>query len=190
MGGGKWKSLAAQWASSGGVDLADQRISSYKQHFKTCTWYLVVFFHGLEQCCLNSFISMQATPGHQDAKCTQLRFRAIDWWINLCKVKGKALNPSSSRSLLHYLVRRDEKQACIVHTQEVRTVYECAVRQKHVWRTLLSSLPHHARVQIWWSFEEQGKEWEKKSQNTRWVNFLYWYSLFFGFHGNHMGLEL
>lgn len=124
MGGGKRKSLAAQWASSGGVDLADQRISSYKKHFKTCTWYLVVFFHGLEQCCLNSFISMQATPGHQDAKCTQLRFRAIDWWINLCKVKGKALNPSSSRSLLHYLVRRDEKQACIVHTQEVR--------QKHV----------------------------------------------------------
>jgi len=63
-------------ASMGGVDQADQRISSYKKHFKTCTWHLAPFFHGLEQCCLNSFISMQATPG-QNAKCTQLTCRAL-----------------------------------------------------------------------------------------------------------------
>ena len=129
-------------ASMGDVDLADQRISSYKKHFKTCTWYLALFFHGLEQCCLNIFISMQATPGHQDAKYTQLRFRALlsEQLIGgrtYVKKRGRPSTPLPAEvhfnhDEFHYLVGRDAKKACILHTQEVQTVYECAVSQRHV----------------------------------------------------------
>lgn len=59
----------------GGVDLADQRIATYKKHFKTSTWYLALFYHCLEQSCLNAFIVEQATPAHVKPKRTQLQFR-------------------------------------------------------------------------------------------------------------------
>ena len=59
----------------GGVDLADQRIATYKKHFKTSTWYLALFYHCLEQSCLNAFTVEQATPAHVKPKRTQLQFR-------------------------------------------------------------------------------------------------------------------
>ena len=44
----------------GGVELADQRIATYKKHFKTSTWYLALLYHWLAQSCLNAFIVEQA----------------------------------------------------------------------------------------------------------------------------------
>ena len=58
-----------------GVDLGDQRIGYYKKHFKTSTWHLSLFFHTLEQSCLNAYIIEQATPVHQKRNRTILQFR-------------------------------------------------------------------------------------------------------------------
>lgn len=110
-------------ASMGGVDLADQRITSYKKHFKTCIWYLALFFHGPEQCCLNGFISMQATPGHQNAKRTQLSFCAslskqLIGTKTYVKKRGRPSTPLPAEmrfnhNEFHHLVKRDGKKACM-----------------------------------------------------------------------------
>ena len=60
----------------GGVDLGHQRIGYYKKHFKTSTRYMVLFYHSLEQCCLNAFVIEQATPAHQKHNRTMLQFRS------------------------------------------------------------------------------------------------------------------
>ena len=58
----------------GRVELADQRIATYKKHFKISTWNLALFYHCLEQSCLNAFIWEQATQAHVNRKRTQLQF--------------------------------------------------------------------------------------------------------------------
>ena len=124
----------------GGVDLSDQRIATYKKHLKTSTWYLALFYHCLEQCCLNAFIAEQATPAHVKPKRTQLQFREdlMSQLIGGRSYVKKAGRPSApvaaearfDQSQFHHLVKTESKRACIVHVQEVRTVYQCAVCER------------------------------------------------------------
>ena len=124
----------------GGVDLADQRIATYKKHLKTSTWYLALFYHCLEQSCLNAFIVEQATPAHVRPKRTQLQFRE-DLMTQLIggrsyvKKAGRPSTPVAAearfhQSQFHHLVKTESKRACVVHVQEVRTVYQCAVCER------------------------------------------------------------
>lgn len=126
----------------GGVDLGDQRIGTYKKHFKTSTWYMPLFFHCLEQACLNAFIVEQATPSHYKPKRTQLQFRSqlseqLIGGRSYVKKKGRPSTPLPaetrfSRDEFHYLVKKDSKRACVVHSQDVRTVYQCKVCEQHM----------------------------------------------------------
>ena len=124
----------------GGVDLADQRIATYKKHLKTSTWYLALFYHCLEQSCLNAFIVEQATPAHVRPKRTQLQFHE-DLMTQLIggrsyvKKAGRPSTPVAAearfdQSQFHHLVKTESKRACVVHVQEVRTVYQCAVCER------------------------------------------------------------
>lgn len=124
----------------GGVDLADQRIATYKKHLKTSTWYLALFYHCLEQSCLNAFIVEQATPAHVRPKCTQLQFRE-DLMTQLIggrsyvKKAGRPSTPVAAearfdQSQFHHLVKTESKRACVVYVQEVHTVYQCAVCER------------------------------------------------------------
>lgn len=124
----------------GVVDLADQRIATYKKHLKTSTWYLALFYHCLEQSCLNAFIVEQATPAHVRPKRTQLQFRE-DLMTQLIggrsyvKKAGRPSTPVAAearfdQSQFHHLVKTESKRACVVHVQEVRTVYQCAVCER------------------------------------------------------------
>lgn len=123
-----------------GVDLADQCIATYKKHFKTSTWYLALFYHCLEQSFLNAFIVEQATPAHVKPKHTQLQFRQdlakqLVGGKSYVKKTGRPSPPVPAetrfdKSQLHHLEKTESKRACIVHVQEVRTVYLCAVCER------------------------------------------------------------
>ena len=123
----------------GGVDLVDQCIATHKKHLKTSTWYLALFYHCLEQSCLNAFIVEQATPAHVKPRHTQLEF-CQDLMKQLIGEKSfvkKAGRPSTpvpadsrfDQNQFHHLVKTGSKRACIVH---VRTVYQCAVCERPV----------------------------------------------------------
>ena len=109
----------------GGVDLADQRIATYKKHLKISTWYLALFYHCLEQSCLNAFIVEQATPAHVRPQRTQLQFREdlMSQLIGGRSYVKKAGRPSApvtaearfDQSQFHHLVKTESKRACIVH---------------------------------------------------------------------------
>jgi len=101
----------------GGVDLADQRIATYKKHFKTSTWNLALFYHCLEQSCLIAFIVEQATPAYVKLKHTQLQF-CQDLAKQLVGGKSylkKTCNPSTpvppekrfDKSQLHHLEKTE-----------------------------------------------------------------------------------
>ena len=121
----------------GGVDLGDQRIGYYKKHFKTSTWYLSLFFHTLEQSCLNAYIIEQATPVHQKRNRTILQFhnelgeQLIGGQSYLRKLgRPSTAVPEEARfnhDQFHYLVKAESGRPCVVHKQEARVVWKCAV---------------------------------------------------------------
>ena len=103
-------------------------------------YFLALFYHCLEQSCLNAFIVEQATPTHVRPKRSQLQFRE-DLMTQLIggrshvKKAGRPSTPVAAearfdQSRFHHLVKTDRKRACIVHVQEVHTVYRCTVCER------------------------------------------------------------
>ena len=101
---------------------------------------MALFYHCLEQSCLNAFIVEQATPAHVRPKRSQLQFRE-DLMTQLIggrsyvKKAGRPSTPVAAearfdQSQFHHLVKTESKRACIVHVQEVHTVYQCAVCER------------------------------------------------------------
>ena len=125
----------------GGVDLWDQRIGYYK-HFKTSpTWYLSLFFHILEKCCLNAYIIEQSTPIHQKRNRTILQFHNElgEQLIGSRSYLRKLGRPSTAvpeeagfnRDQFHYLVKAESARP-FVHKQDAHIVWKCAVCERHM----------------------------------------------------------
>ena len=142
-------------SNMGGVDIGDQRIGTYKKHFRTSTWYLALSYYCLEQCCLNAFVYEQATPLHHQPKRTQLKFQ-----VNLAeqliggrtyvKKPGRPSNPLPekmrfNRQQFHYPMRigeANERRDCVV-LQSIRTNFKCAVCESPMCPEMFFQVSHH-----------------------------------------------
>lgn len=183
----------------GGVDLADQRIATYKKHLKTSTWYLALFYHCLEQSCLNAFIVEQATPAHVRPKRTQLQFHEdlMTQSIGGRSYVKKAGRPSTpvaaearfDQSQFHHLVKIESKRACVVHVQEVRTVYQCAVCERAVWDLVSCIITPFSRSNSMIP-QKQDQRVEPKDQDNMLNECTFFITRFSelpsGFHGNQL----
>ena len=118
----------------GGVDLSDQRVSTYRRHMKSLTWYLQVFFHLLQLSGVQAFL-LHAEM-HPAAKESQHKFfvKLIDGLIGgrtftqkRCASNVPAGDVRSNRMLEHAPVKHDKPSKCAVHTRRVDTMYACGV---------------------------------------------------------------
>ena len=120
----------------GGVDLSDQRAVAYAQLMRGVVWYYKVFFYMVEVCMSNVHILHCKSPDH--ASITSLEFRKS---VLKALVEGKCFRRDTglqqipvaipdirfSRDHFHHLISHDTRSTCKVHTQEVKTVYTCAI---------------------------------------------------------------
>ena len=118
----------------GGVDLSDQRVSTYRRHMKSLTWYLQVFFHLLQLSGVQAFL-LHAEM-HPAAMESQHKFfvKLIDGLIGgrtftqkRCASNVPAGDVRSNRMLEHAPVKHDKPSKCAVHTRRVDTMYACGV---------------------------------------------------------------
>ena len=118
----------------GGVDLSDQRVSTYWRHMKSLIWYLQVFFHLLQLSGVQAFL-LHAEM-HPAAKESQHKFfvKLIDGLIGgrtftqkRCASNVPAGDVRSNRMLEHAPVKHDKPSKCAVHTRRVNTMYACGV---------------------------------------------------------------
>ena len=120
----------------GGVDLSDQRVSTYRRHVKSLTWYLQVFFHLMHLSCVQAYLLHQQL--HPESKKSQLNFflELIDGLVAGRTFVKKAGRSSSAppptdvrfnRNLEHALFKHDTQSKCVVHSRRVDTVYGCNV---------------------------------------------------------------
>ena len=160
--GGKGVSVSSsnkdvQWVH-GGVDLADQRIATYKKHLKTSTWYLALFYHCLEQSCLNAFVVDQANPVHVRPKCTQLQF-CEDLMTKLIggrsyvKKVGRPSTPVAAETRFdhgqfHHLVKTESKSLLRTCSGSPHSVSVCCLWATNVCRALFPAISHPSAFQI------------------------------------------
>jgi len=119
----------------GGVDLSDQRVSSYRRHMKSLTWYLQVFFHLLQLSAVQAFLLHREL--HPTKKVSQLKFFGglIDGLISgrtfVLKRHMPTAPPSAdvrfNRALEHAPMKHETQSKCAVHTHRVDTLYACGV---------------------------------------------------------------
>ena len=129
----------------GGVDLSDQRVSTYRRHMKSLTWYLQLFYHMFGLIVVQAYLlSQQAKP---DKKLTQRAFTlaVIDGLIagrRFTKAKGRvsaAVAPTTDedarrfdRELEHAPLKMDTQSKCVIHAQRADTVYVCKACDKRM----------------------------------------------------------
>ena len=120
----------------GGVDLSDQRVSTYRRHVKSLTWYLQVFFHITHLSCEQAYLLHREL--HPESKKSQLNFflELIDGLVAGRTFVKKAGRSSSAppptdvrfnRNLEHAPFKHDTQSKCVVHSRRVDTVYGCNV---------------------------------------------------------------
>ncbi|KAI0218647.1 PiggyBac transposable element-derived protein 5 [Lamellibrachia satsuma] len=119
----------------GGVDLSDQRVSSYRRHMKSLTWYLQVFFHLVQLSGVQAFLlHRELHPARNKA---QLKFfvALIDGLVAGRTFTQKRHTPSAlpsadvrfNRTLEHAPIKHETQSKCAVHTKRVDTLYACGV---------------------------------------------------------------
>ena len=119
----------------GGVDLSHQRVSSYRRHMKSLTWYLQVFFHLVQLSGVQAFLLHREL--HPTKNETQLKFfvAMIDGLISGRTFAQKRHTPSAppsadvrfDRALEHAPMKHETQSKCAVHTHRVDTLYACSV---------------------------------------------------------------
>ena len=119
----------------GGVDLSDQRVSTYRRHVKSLTWYLQVFFHLMHLSSVQAYLLHREL--HPESKKSQLNIllELTDGLIAGRRFVQKAGRSSAppptdvrfNRNLEHAPYKHDTQSKCVVHTRRVDTVYGCNV---------------------------------------------------------------
>ena len=122
-------------AYMGGVDVSDQRVSSYARLMRGSVWYYKIFFYLIEVCVSNAHILENKSPNH--ATRTALDFRKsliIDLLDGNSFRKDTQMQapptpeiPFNRQEHFHHLVSNDKRSTCKVHLQRVDTFYSCAV---------------------------------------------------------------
>ncbi|KAK2159268.1 hypothetical protein LSH36_155g01044 [Paralvinella palmiformis] len=119
----------------GGVDLSNQRVSSYRRHMKSLTWYLQVFFHIVQLSGVQAYLLHKEMNPEKSNNQFGFFLELIDGLV-----AGRSFirkhHPSSSRpatdirlnrELEHSLIKHETQSKCAVHTRRVDTLYACGV---------------------------------------------------------------
>ncbi|KAK2143563.1 hypothetical protein LSH36_831g00039 [Paralvinella palmiformis] len=107
----------------GGVDLSNQRVSSYRRHMKSLTWYLQVFFHIVQLSGVQAYLlHKEMNPGKSN---NQFGFflELIDGLVAGCSFIRKHHASSSrpatdirlNRELEHSLIKHETQLVCCSH---------------------------------------------------------------------------
>jgi len=119
----------------GGVDLSDQRISTYRRHMKSLTWYLQIFFHLVELSAVQAYLLHREL--HPGTTVTQHAFllSLIDGLIGgrtyVSRIGRPVAEPRPqdvrfNRELEHAPVKLATSSKCAVHIRRVDTMYACS----------------------------------------------------------------
>ena len=141
--GNKWQKKAVNQPSvifdynqhMGGVDLSDQRVTSYSRLMKGTVWYYKIFFYLLELSVSNAQILMAKSFGDAP-NMLQFRKNVVEELVNGRTFRLTERNPEPAppiphfrfnRDHFHYPISHDNRLARKVHIQRVDTQYTCAI---------------------------------------------------------------
>lgn len=120
----------------GGVDLSDQRVTTYSRLMKGSVWYFKIFFYLLELSMSNAQIIMAKSFGNDAPAMLEFRRNVIKELVNGKTFRLTEGNPVPAapipqfrfnREYFHYPIANNSRLACKVHIQRVDTNYSCAV---------------------------------------------------------------
>ena len=119
----------------GGVDVSDQRLSSYGRLMRGSVWYYKIFFYLIEVCISNAHILERKSPNHSTRTALDFRKSLISDLIegNSFRRDTRMQPPPApeihfNQEHFYHLVRSDKRSTCQVHIQRVLdTLYSCAV---------------------------------------------------------------
>lgn len=141
--GNKWQKTAVSQPSvisdynqnMGGVDLSDQRVTTYARLMKGSVWYYKIFFYLLELSISNAQILM-AKSFRNAPKMLAFRKAVVEQLVNGRTFRLTERDPEPAAPIPHFRFNRDHfhyptahsnRLACKVHIQRVDTQYSCAV---------------------------------------------------------------
>ena len=119
----------------GGVDLSNQRVTTYARLMKGTVWYYKIFFYLLELSISNAQILM-AKSFRNAPKMLQFRKAVVEQLVNGRTFRLTEQNPEPAvpiphfrfnRDHFHYPISNNSRLACKVHIQRVDTQYSCVI---------------------------------------------------------------
>ena len=119
-----------------GVDLFDQRVTTYSRLMKGSVWYFKKIFYLLELSMSNAQIIMAKSFGNDAPAMLEFRKNVVKELVNGKTFRLTQGNPVPAapipqfrfnREYFHYPIANNSWLACKVHIQRVDTNYSCAV---------------------------------------------------------------
>lgn len=118
----------------GGVDVADQRVSTYARLMRGSVWYYKLFFYVVEVCISNAHILENKSLLHTTRNGLLFRRSLIDELIQQQSFRRDTRSPQNpipqirfNQGHFHHLVSHKTRSTCKVHLQRVDTTFSCAV---------------------------------------------------------------
>ena len=118
----------------GGVDVADQRVSTYSRLMRGSVWYYKLFFYVVEVCILIAHILENKSLIHTTRNGLQFRRSLIDEFTQQQSFRKNTRSPQTpipqirfNQDHFHHLVSHNTRSTCKVHLQHVDTSFSCAV---------------------------------------------------------------
>ena len=121
----------------GGVDLSDQRVTTYSRLMKGSARYFKFFFYLLELSMSKAQIVMAKSFGNDAPAMLEFRRNVVKELVNgktFWLTEGNQVPAAPilqfrfNREYFHYPIADNRRLACKVHIQRVDTNYSCAVR--------------------------------------------------------------
>ena len=120
----------------GGVDLSDQRVTTFSRLMKGSVWYFKISFYLLELSMSNAQIIMGKSFGNDAPAMLEFRKNVVKELVNgktfrLTEGNSEPAAPIPqfrfNREHFHHSIPHDNQLVCKVHVQRVDTHYSCAI---------------------------------------------------------------